>query len=191
MAMPTSAIASAGASFIPSPTIATFAPSFASFSITILFSSGNTSAITSSIPTLFATYLAVSELSPLKSTTLIFIFLSSLTAYAASSLRVSATASTPTAFELTAIKTTLLPCSAYSWAFKANCDEVKLSLTSLMSAAFPKYTLSLPIFAKTPFPDKTCISFAMTSVSSIPSATAYAIGCSLIVSTALAYARYF
>ena len=50
MAMPTSACASAGASFIPAPTMATILPSSWSVRTSSDFSSGSTSASTRSMP---------------------------------------------------------------------------------------------------------------------------------------------
>ncbi|SCU55181.1 Uncharacterised protein [Staphylococcus aureus] len=54
MAIPISALTNAGASFTPSPTIATFLPCCCSFAICAAFSSGKISAITVSMPTCFA-----------------------------------------------------------------------------------------------------------------------------------------
>ena len=68
MAMPTRARASAGASLTPSPAIATLRPSFSRRSIAASFWSGSTSAITSSIPSPFATASAVARLSPVSMT---------------------------------------------------------------------------------------------------------------------------
>ena len=64
MAIPTSAWASAGASLIPSPTIATFLPSACSFFTSNALSCGKTSLKTRSIPTCFAIASAVRLLSP-------------------------------------------------------------------------------------------------------------------------------
>ena len=69
MAMPTSAAASAGASFTPSPAMATTRPSRRSFSTTALFCSGSTSASTSAMPSRRATASAVVRLSPVSITT--------------------------------------------------------------------------------------------------------------------------
>ena len=68
MAMPTSAAASAGASFTPSPAIATTRPSARRRLTTSLFRSGRTSASTSSMPSRRATALAVVRLSPVSMT---------------------------------------------------------------------------------------------------------------------------
>ena len=64
MASPTFACASAGASFVPSPVIATIFPSACSFLITSILSSGLHSAIKPSTPASFAIVAAVSGLSP-------------------------------------------------------------------------------------------------------------------------------
>ncbi|MNI52498.1 hypothetical protein D3C73_1072880 [compost metagenome] len=71
IAIPISALAKAGASFIPSPTIATFKPLFCSLSTSCALFSGKTSAITVSIPTCFAIASAVFLLSPVNIATFI------------------------------------------------------------------------------------------------------------------------
>ena len=70
MAMPTSALASAGASLMPSPAIATTAPLRCRSSIKSSFSSGRRPARTSSMPSCAATALAVVALSPVAMTIL-------------------------------------------------------------------------------------------------------------------------
>jgi len=69
MAMPTSAFASAGASLMPSPAIATTWRSHCASSTTRTLSAGKTSAITCSIPSFLATASAVRRLSPVTITT--------------------------------------------------------------------------------------------------------------------------
>ncbi len=64
IATPTSACASAGASLVPSPVIATSLPSFCSFLMSAILSSGVASARKSSTPASFAIDAAVSGLSP-------------------------------------------------------------------------------------------------------------------------------
>ena len=64
IARPTSACASAGASFVPSPVMATTFPSACSFLIASILSSGLHSAIKPSTPASFAIVAAVSGLSP-------------------------------------------------------------------------------------------------------------------------------
>ena len=94
IAIPASAAVSAGASFIPSPTIATF-PKRLSRLTASAFPSGISSAITSSTPTVFPTASAVRLLSPVSITTFIPMLLSRLTAALLSSFIVSATAIMP------------------------------------------------------------------------------------------------
>ncbi|MNN37600.1 hypothetical protein D3C81_1515570 [compost metagenome] len=77
IAKPTSAWARAGASFVPSPVIATSLPSFCSRRITAILSSGVLSAIKSSTPASRAIVAAVSGLSPVHMIVLIPIFRSS------------------------------------------------------------------------------------------------------------------
>ena len=64
IATPTFACANAGASFVPSPIIATSLPDCCSFLIYSILSSGLASAIKSSTPAFSAIYFAVSGLSP-------------------------------------------------------------------------------------------------------------------------------
>lgn len=73
MAIPISALVSAGASLMPSPTMATFPCSFRE-RITLSFPSGRTPAITSSTPACAPIALAVRSLSPVSTTTRIPIF---------------------------------------------------------------------------------------------------------------------
>ncbi|CVB88142.1 Uncharacterised protein [Serratia marcescens] len=68
IAMPTSACASAGASLMPSPTIATRWPCACSCLIAAALPSGSTPAITRSIPASLAMALAVTGLSPVSIT---------------------------------------------------------------------------------------------------------------------------
>ena len=69
IAMPTSARASAGASLIPSPTMATFLPCCCKRRISVSLSCGKTSATTRSAPTSFCMACAVRALSPVSITT--------------------------------------------------------------------------------------------------------------------------
>ena len=73
MAMPVSALVRAGASLMPSPTMATFPLSF-SLRISASFPSGRTPAITRSTPACFPMALAVRSLSPVSMTTSMPIF---------------------------------------------------------------------------------------------------------------------
>ena len=73
IAIPISALVSAGASLIPSPTIITL-PCSLSLAISFSFPSGSTPAITSSTPASFPIAFALLSLSPVIITTLIPIF---------------------------------------------------------------------------------------------------------------------
>ena len=79
MAIPMSALVSAGASLMPSPTIATFPPDLSCL-ITSSLPSGKTPAITSSVPTCLLIALAVLSLSPVTITTFMSMFCNSLIA---------------------------------------------------------------------------------------------------------------
>ena len=94
MAIPISALVSAGASLMPSPTIMTF-PFCCILRITLSLPSGSTPAITSSTPAFSPIALAVRSLSPVSITTWMPIFCISLTARGLSTLIVSATAIIP------------------------------------------------------------------------------------------------
>ena len=96
MAMPTSARASAGASLMPSPIIATLRPADC-FSRTMRsLSCGRTSAMTSRTPSSEAMVCAVFLLSPVSSVTSMPMLSSALTAARLVGLSTSATANVPT-----------------------------------------------------------------------------------------------
>ena len=116
IAIPISALVSAGASLIPSPTMATF-PFFFNFRITASFPSGRTSAMTSSTPAWRPIAFAVLSLSPVSITTWIPIFCSSLTAFGLSSLMTSATAMIPISWSSFAKNNGVFPSAARSSAF--------------------------------------------------------------------------
>jgi len=86
MATPRSACASAGASLMPSPTMATRRPRAWRSRTRAAFSAGSTSAMTCSIPTWRATASATARASPVTSHTTIPNAFSSRTAAAASGL---------------------------------------------------------------------------------------------------------
>ena len=111
MAIPISALVRAGASLIPSPTMATLPFSF-SFRITLSLPSGRTPAMTSSTPASFPTVFAVRSLSPVSMTTWIPMFWSSRIACGLSSLIISATAMMPTSFSFSAKNSGVFPLSA-------------------------------------------------------------------------------
>ena len=110
MAMPTSAWARAGASLIPSPTMATFFPASWSFRISRSLSAGSTSAITRSIPARRAMASAVRRVVAGQHDDLEAQGLQSRsTAAGAPSLRASATAASPARRPSTAAKTAVFP----------------------------------------------------------------------------------
>ena len=94
MAMPMSAAARAGASLMPSPTIATTPVFFSSATVAAL-SAGSTSAWTSLMPSASATTLALPRLSPVSRWLLMLRALSCCTACSAPALRVSPKARGP------------------------------------------------------------------------------------------------
>ena len=112
MAMPTSERARAGASFIPSPTMATFAPSSCILRTSFSLSSGSTSATTESTPTLSPMALAVRALSPVSITVLMPIAFSSLIAAWLESFTVSERAMIPMIRPSLTKKSGVLPSSA-------------------------------------------------------------------------------
>jgi hypothetical protein len=95
MAIPTSAWARAGASLMPSPTMATTRPSCCSRWTSRDLCSGITSARTRPIPTWRAIAAAVTRLSPVIITTSMPLLFKAATAAAEPSLSVSATPITP------------------------------------------------------------------------------------------------
>ena len=111
MAMPISALVRAGASLMPSPTMATF-PRCCSLRITLSFPSGRTPAITASTPASFPMAPAVRSLSPVSMTTSIPMFCSCRTASAESSLITSATAMIPARLPSSAKNSGVFPCAA-------------------------------------------------------------------------------
>ncbi len=112
-AMPTSAEASAGASLIPSPAIATLCPFAFNKDIFSSFCAGSTFAITSSIPVSILIALAVISLSPVSIITFIPIFLNSATASLLVSFTTSATAIIPVILFPSANISGVLPSEAY------------------------------------------------------------------------------
>ena len=112
IAIPISAWAKAGASFIPSPTMATNLPSSWSFLTSLDLSCGKTSAKTLSIPTWDAIAWAVFLLSPVIMATSIPISWSFLIAFALFSFSISATAIIPAILLFIAIYIGVLPSQA-------------------------------------------------------------------------------
>ena len=114
IAMPTSARASAGASLMPSPIMATLRP-LPCFSRTIRsLSCGSTSAITSVTPSSDAMDWAVFLLSPVSSVTSMCILRSASTAALLVGLSTSATAKIPTIWRFAAKNSGVLPAAANS-----------------------------------------------------------------------------
>ena len=97
MAIPISARVRAGASLMPSPTMATLPCSFKE-RMTLSLPSGSTPAMTSSTPACAPMAFAVRSLSPVSITTRMPMFCSSFTARGLSSLMTSATAIIPRSF---------------------------------------------------------------------------------------------
>ena len=115
IAIPISAWASAGASLMPSPTIATFFPSAWSAATCSALSSGSTSLKTRSIPTCFAIASAVRLLSPVIITTSMPILCSSAIAAALLAFKVSATAMIPANCSSIAMYIGVFPSEARRW----------------------------------------------------------------------------
>ena len=190
MAIPTSARVRAGASLIPSPTIATFPSSF-NFLITSSFPSGKTPAITSSTPACSPIAFAVRSLSPVSMTTLIPIFFNSLTACGLFSFIMSATAIMPISSSFLPKNNGVFPSDAKLSACFLTASEI----TVLPSAnfKFPPKNLSPPISPVKPFPE-TAVKFFASSFVWIASSSAFfkiacANGCSLFFSRMYAYVR--
>ena len=151
MAIPRSACVSAGASFTPSPTIATFCP-FNCKSFTFSdFLSGNTRAKYSSMPNSPATHLATSSESPVIIAVLIPKSRNALIASRDSSRIMSASAIAPIIFSAVRTKIIVLPCDDNSPIFF--CATLsKERLCSPRSASLPT-KISLPsIIALAPLP---------------------------------------
>ena len=123
MANPTLAPASAGASFIPSPTMPTTSPRSCSSVTLVTLSCGNTSAITSSTPTCFATASAVARLSPVTIATLMPNACKRAIAVRESSLMGSATATIPATCPSTARYIGVCACDAKACAFSVSAPS--------------------------------------------------------------------
>ena len=150
IAMPTSAWASAGASLMPSPAMATLRPSFCRSRTTSNFFSGKTSASNSSMPRLLATASAVARLSPVSMTRRIPSVLRLRTACTAKGLTGSAMPISPAAWPSIATKTTVCPCRRSSSAFCFSpATEMPLSSTN---RSLPTRTCRSSIWAVTPNP---------------------------------------
>ena len=129
IAMPMSALVNAGASFIPSPTIATFSSCEISLT-TFSLSSGRSSKNTSSTPTFFPIYFAVFSLSPVSITAFIPISCNSLIAFMLSSLKLSASPIAPMTLSSIAKNIGVLPSSA-SFSALLNISSGILAFSSI------------------------------------------------------------
>ena len=152
MAIPISAWAKAGASFIPSPTMATNLFSSWSFLTSLDLSCGKTSAKTLSIPTWEAIALAVFSLSPVIIATSIPISWSFLIALALFSFTISATAIIPATFPSIAMYIGVLPSPA-----SLSDSKSKFSIwifLSFINFIFPSNTSLLSIITSIPWPGR-------------------------------------
>ena len=187
IAIPISALVSAGASFIPSPTIRTL-PCFLSSATTFSLPSGITPAITSSTPASFPTALAVLSLSPVSITTLMPIFCNSLTACGLSSLITSATAIIPNSLSPFIKNRGVLP-SSESLSALLNIS-FEIPIIEEIYFLLPPIIL-LPLYsADNPLPDsalKSVTSYGFKESSSAFTIIAFASGCSLLASIEYAY----
>ena len=189
MAMPISARVSAGASLIPSPTIATLPLRFKE-RITLSFPSGSTPAITSSTPACRPTALAVRSLSPVSITTWIPMFCSSFTARGLSSLMVSATAMIPAIRPSRLKNSGVLPSCASRPAWVSISGVI--SAWPPIKARFPPQSSAPSSTADRPFPGsalKSVTSAALRPHSLALARTARARGCSLFFSRARASSK--
>ena len=123
IAIPTSALARAGASFTPSPTIATIRPSATLASTQASFSSGNSSACTLSIPASAAIAAAVVALSPVSRWVRIPSLCSSATADLEESLSPSATAMSAIGPSSPHSTTAVRPCLSWCLSRPSNGGE--------------------------------------------------------------------
>ena len=136
MAIPTSAAARAGASLIPSPTIATLRPSFFNRCISFSLSSGSTSAITWSMCSCRFTASAVLLLSPVSITTSIFILWNTSIAVLEDSFTVSATAITASSFPSFAKSKGVFPSPENRSIFSIR-ESGRVTLLSSINPLFP------------------------------------------------------
>ena len=180
MAMPTSALASAGASLMPSPAIATLRPCACSRLTSAALSSGFTSPWTSSMPSARATACAVVAPSPVAITTRRPLACNAAMVGLAEGLIGSATASRPSKRPSPARNITLAP-SARRVSASAASDATSMSLPSIR-ARLPSSSARPSTVPRTPDPvteSKSC-GFESTRVRWRASATMdSASGCSL------------
>ena len=129
MAIPTSALTSAGASFIPSPIIATFLPASWSFLTSFSLSCGKTSAITLLTFICLPIASAVFLLSPVSIITSIPILSNSCIAFSLVGLTTSATAIIPKTSFSFAKNIGVFPSEASFWLALSN-EDIEILLLS-------------------------------------------------------------
>ena len=146
---PTSAWARAGASLIPSPTIATTLPALCSARISLTFSCGSTWATTRLIPVAFATASAVDCRSPLSSTTSIPRFASSSTASRDEGLTASSTTMIPATLPSIATNSSVLPTAAAEvtafWAAATSTSSSRINCALPTATSRPVTTPVTPL----------------------------------------------
>src|SRR6202163_1071024 len=180
IAIPTSACASAGASFTPSPTMATLSPCACSFFTSDALSPGRTSAITVSIPSRRATDSAVRRLSPVTMAVRTPISFRRATASFADGRISSATATMPARAPPTTTYTGVLasPARPAVRSRKSGGNEIFISVSS---ASFPTKTSVPSTVARTPLPvtaSKVVAAGTLSPRAAAPSTIARANGCS-------------
>ena len=151
MAMPMSARVSAGASLMPSPTMATL-PRALRRRISRSLPSGSTPAITSSTPACAPMALAVRALSPVIMTTRMPMLRSSRMACGLSGLSTSATATMPSSSPPRAKNSGVLPASASASA--CACMGAGMSAAVRMKSALPPQSGCPSSVALSPLPGK-------------------------------------
>ena len=140
IATPTSAWASAGASFVPSPVIATIRPFACSSLISAIFASGVASARKSSTPASCAITAAVTRLSPVIMTVRIPIFRSSSKRSLMPPLTMSLRWTTPSAKLSRATTSGVPPCSATrctAWSISAGARPPFSAMNAFTASAAP------------------------------------------------------
>ena len=184
MAMPTSAAASAGASLMPSPAIATLRPLAISALTCAALSSGSTSAMASSIPSLRATASAVLRESPVSITTRMPVRFSAAMASAVVSLIGSATESMPVTASPMANSTTVVPSAR--WRSASPCQRSTATPSFVRKTWLPTNARFPSTVARTPRPLTASNPEAGAGTNPrafAPSTIDAAIGCSLSAST--------
>ncbi len=188
--MPTSAWARAGASLMPSPTMATIFPSSWSLRASAALSWGSTSARTRSMPSSRPMASAVRRLSPVIIATSMPSRLSSRTARTEVSFSVSATATRPRGRPSTATNITVFPSPSSRSA--SGSSPSRETPRSAISLRFPRRTAAPLRLASTPWPGTAWkLSAACTSMprAAAPRTIASPRGCSEFFSAAAARRR--